>query len=102
MFTAVTVDTWSLLIRIVLVGAVLAAALALVQQQRVLENAGLLGYCSTIATPKGQTGHWHACQPGKLTARPSSRFSPAPAQAPTGKVEYWRCPTELQRNRARQ
>jgi hypothetical protein len=70
MFTAVTVDTWSLLIRIVLVGAVLAAALALVQQQRVLENAGLLGYCSTIATPKGQTGHWHACQPGKLTGTP--------------------------------
>ena len=91
-----------MLLRIVLVGAVIAAALALVQQQRVLQNAGLLGYCSTIATPKGQTGHWHACRPGKLTGTPGLSVQSCTRAGKTGEVEYWRCPTELQRNRARQ
>jgi hypothetical protein len=91
-----------MLIRIVLVGAVIAAALAFVQQRSVLQNAGLLGYCSTIATPKGQTGHWHACHPGKLTGTPELSVQSCTRAGETGETEYWRCPTELERNRARQ
>jgi hypothetical protein len=91
-----------MLIRIVLVGAVIAAALAVVQQQRVLQNAGLLGHCSAIATPRGQTGHWHACQPGKLTGTPELSVQSCTRAGKRGRLEYWRCPTELERSRARQ
>ena len=91
-----------MLLRIMLFGAVIAAALAFVQQQRVLQNAGLLGHCSAIATPKGQTGLWHACQPGMLTGTPERSVQSCARAGSNGKIEYWRCPTELERNRARQ
>jgi hypothetical protein len=91
-----------MLLRIVVFAAVIAAALVFVQQQRVLQNAGLLGYCSTIPTPKGQSGHWHACQPGKLTGTPELSVQSCARAGETGNVEYWRCPTQLERNRTRQ
>jgi hypothetical protein len=102
MFRAVTVDTRAMLIRIVLFAAVVAATLAFVQQGSVLQNAGLLGYCTGIPTPKGETGYWHECQPGKLTGTPELSIQSCTRAGSVGKVERWRCPTELERNNARQ
>jgi hypothetical protein len=89
-------------VRIVLVAAALAATLVFVQHQRVLQNAGLLGYCTRVATPAGQSGHWHECRPGKLTGTPElSRGSCIRARR-AGEVDVWRCPTPLEANRTRQ
>lgn len=98
----VTVDTRSVVIRIVFVAVLIAGALAFVQQRRVLQNAGLLGYCKAMPTPKGQTGHWHECRPGKLTGTPQLSIQSCTRADNIGKVEHWRCPTELARNNARQ
>jgi hypothetical protein len=91
-----------MVVRIVLIAALIAATLAVVQQQRVLQNAGLTGYCTAVATPAGQSGHWHECHPGKLTGTPElSRSSCTPVGA-SGGVERWRCETSLERNATRQ
>lgn len=91
-----------MLLRIVIFAAVVAAALVLVQQRQVLENAGLSGYCASIPTPKGQSGHWHECRPGKLTGTPQLSQTSCIRAGRTGEVERWRCPTALGTNRTRQ
>jgi hypothetical protein len=68
----------------VLVGAALVLALMIViKDGRVTRKMGLSGSCASVATPKGQTGHWVKCTSGKLQGAP-------------GKVEYWRCPAPIQ------
>ena len=85
-----------MVVRIVLVAAVIAAALAVVQQQRVLQNAGLTGYCTEVATPKNETGYWHECRPGKLTGTPElSRSGSCTRADAIGAVERWRCETPI-------
>lgn len=90
-----------MVIRIVVVAAAIAAALVFAQQRQVLHNAGLTGFCASIATPKGQTGHWHECRPGKLTGTPALSIHSCTRAGRSGDVEFWRCPTELEQNRAR-
>lgn len=82
--------------RIFLVVAVIAAAMFAVKDGRVLERAGLTGSCEPVATPKGQTGFWQACRPGKLEGQPDlSRRSCTPGGI-SGDVAYWRCPTKVE------
>jgi hypothetical protein len=85
-----------MVVRIVLVAAVIAASLVLVQQKRVLENAGLTGYCASIATPSGQSGYWFECRPGSLTGTPELSRSSCVHASRRGDVERWRCPTPLE------
>lgn len=92
-----------MVVRIVLVAAVIAAALVVVQQQQMLQNAGLTGYCTTVATPKGETGFWHECHPGKLTGTPELSRSGSCTRIDTaGSAERWRCETPLERTAASQ
>ncbi|HYZ18105.1 MAG TPA: hypothetical protein VE615_01045 [Gaiellaceae bacterium] len=91
-----------MVLRFALLAAAVAATLAFVQQREVLKNAGLTGYCTTIATPRGQTGHWHACRPGKLTGTPELSKQSCSRAGRSGTVEFWRCETELAPNAARQ
>lgn len=88
-----------MVVRIVLVAAVLAASLVVVQQKRVLQNAGLTGYCASIATPSGQSGYWFDCRPGKLTGTPElARSGSCTRAGRSGEIERWRCETPLERN----
>jgi hypothetical protein len=91
-----------MLVRIVLFAAVLAATLVVVQQRQVLQNAGLTGYCTPIATPTGQSGHWHECHPGKLTGTPELSLASCQRAGRVGEVERWRCPTPLGQGTAEQ
>jgi hypothetical protein len=88
--------------RFALVAGVIAATLGVVQQKQVLQNAGLFGSCSQVATPVGQSGVWHECVPGKLTGTPGlSRGSCTRVQH--GPIrDIWRCPTALESNETRQ
>ena len=91
-----------MVLRFAVVAAVIAAALAFAQQRQVLQNAGLFGSCSRIATPTGQSGAWHACVPGKLTGTPGlSRGSCIRVKHTTAR-DFWRCPTPLESNQTRQ
>lgn len=92
-----------MVVRIVLVAAVIAATLIVVQQKQVLQNAGLTGYCTAVATPKGETGFWHECRPGKLTGTPElSRSGSCTDMGGTGEIERWRCETPLEQSTASQ
>jgi hypothetical protein len=90
-----------MLLRIAVLAAVVAAALVFVQQRQVLQNAGLTGYCTSIATPKGQSGYWHECHAGKLTGTPTLSSHSCKRVGSSSQAERWRCPTPLERNAAR-
>jgi hypothetical protein len=91
-----------MVLRFALVAAVIAGGLGVVQQKQVLQNAGLFGSCSEIATPAGQTGVWHECVSGKLTGTPGlSRGSCTRIEHRLAR-DLWRCPTALESNTIRQ
>jgi hypothetical protein len=99
----VQADTKIMLMRITLVAALIAVALVVVRQQRLLQNAGLIGYCSQVVTPAGKTGFWHECRPGKITGTPGLPLGPCKLiRHQSDDVDVWRCPTELAANSARQ
>jgi hypothetical protein len=91
-----------MVLRFALIAAVLAATLAFVQQRQVLQNAGLLGSCSQIATPVGQHGVWHECVPGKLTGTPGLSRGSCTRVQHSALRDIWRCPTALESNETRQ
>ena len=91
-----------MVIRIAIVAALIASAMVAVQQGRVLQKAGLVGYCHVIATPAGQTGSWHECVPGKITGTPGLSLSSCTRVRHSAAGDLWRCPTELATNNARQ
>jgi len=87
------------LFKIALVGAGLAAALFLLKQQQVFQRAGIVGHCTVIGAPAGesQSGQWWSCSEGVLTGFPSLvrdscdyRFSQVGRQV-------WYCPAPLER-----
>ena len=57
------------MLRIVAVGALLVALLITIKDQRVLQRAHLVGYCSTFASA-ADGSEWRKCVPGKLSGRP--------------------------------
>jgi hypothetical protein len=91
-----------MVLRFAIVAAVIAAGLGFVRQKQVLQNAGLTGHCSQIATPAGQTGFWHECVSGKITGTPSLTLSSCTKIQHTTARDVWRCPTELESNKTRQ
>ncbi len=90
-----------MVVRIVLVGAVLAAALSFVRQQDVLQNAGLIGYCSRVVTPAGQDGVWHECHSGTITGTPELSLKSCSRVLHNEDRDLWRCETELESNDVR-
>jgi hypothetical protein len=91
-----------MVLRIVLLSALIAAALVVVRQQEVLENAGLIGYCTEVATPTGHTGVWHECHSGKLTGTPGLPLASCKRMRHSADTDLWRCPVGIGSNRARQ
>lgn len=91
-----------MVLRFVILAALVATALAVVQRQEVLQNAGLIGHCSEIATPAGQEGVWHECLSGKLTGTPGLSLTSCTRMSHTKDRDVWRCPVALESNKIRQ
>ena len=91
-----------MLVRVVIIAALIAVTLAVIQKKDVLQKAGLTGYCTSIPTPPGQSGFWHECRPGKVTGTPELSLASCKRTGTVGQVESWRCPTALEPNTARQ
>jgi hypothetical protein len=82
------------LLRIVAVGAVLIALMITVKDQRLLQRAHLVGYCSTFAQePDGS--EWRSCVPGRLSGRPGMELTSCTDMGRRGNAELWSCPTSL-------
>lgn len=82
------------MLRIVVAAALIAAALAAVKQERLLERAGLLGSCSAVAVP-GDDGEWRACRPGALSGYPDLSLKDCEPRGARGGVRWWRCPAPI-------
>ena len=91
-----------MVVRFGLVAAAIATTLVFVQQRQVLQNAGLFGSCTEIATPVGESGVWHECVSGKLTGVPGLSRGSCEQIQETPNREIWRCPTALESNKTRQ
>jgi hypothetical protein len=83
------------MLRILVASTLIVLVMVVVKDGRTLERSGLLGSCSAIATPAGQTGYWQSCHAGRLDGRPDLSLRPCTAKQTSGQVEYWRCPTPL-------
>jgi hypothetical protein len=91
-----------MLLRFALFAALLAAALAVVQQRDVLQHAGLVGHCAQIATPAGKAGVWHECVAGKMTGTPGLSLTSCTRVSHSTERDVWRCPVALASNKVRQ
>jgi hypothetical protein len=96
----ITLVGGSMLLRIVLVGALLVGAMVAVKDGRVLRDAGLTGSCSSVSTPTGQNTFWKACKKGRLDGRPDLSRQGCTAVSIKSGVEWWRCPASIGSSRA--
>jgi hypothetical protein len=87
------------LFKIALVGALLAAALFLLQQQQVFQRAGVVGHCTVVGAPAGQdvTGQWWSCAEGVLTGFPSLARDSCQYRFSQPDRQVWYCPAPLER-----
>jgi hypothetical protein len=83
------------MLRIVAASLLVIAVMAAVKDGRVLKEVGLVGSCSAVAAPAGQTGYWHACKPGKLEGPPDLSRKSCTRAGLAGAKEVWRCPTPI-------
>jgi hypothetical protein len=82
-------------VRIVIVGLLIVGAMVAIKDGRILREAGLTGSCSSVALPAGQSGYWKACEQGKLSGRPDLSRQGCSSRGVSGRLEYWRCPAQL-------
>jgi hypothetical protein len=80
---------------VLVVAALIVALMAAIKDGRVLRDAGLTGGCSSVATPRGQTGAWKACVTGRLEGAPDLSRQGCTSVTRIGKTEYWRCPAQI-------
>jgi hypothetical protein len=88
-----------MLLRIILVGAVLIAALVVVKQERVLARIGIVGKCAVTATPAGEKvneGQWWSCDEGALTGFPVLDRKSCESRGFRGRLEIWYCPAPIE------
>ena len=88
------------MLKILVASTLIVLVMVGVRNGHALEKSGLLGSCSAVATPAGQTGYWQSCRAGRLDGRPDLSLRPCTAKQTSGKLEYWRCPTPLDSDRS--
>ena len=75
--------------------ACILALMIVLKDGRVLKTSGLTGTCSPVsAVVQGTVVE--ACKPGKLEGRPDLTKRNCIAAGISGKLQYWRCPAEIQ------
>ena len=87
--------------RIVAVGALLVALLITIKDQRVLQRAQLVGYCSTVSSDAAGS-EWRKCVPGKLSGRPGLELNGCTDWGLYNEAEFWACPARLDTNAMRE
>jgi len=80
---------------IFVVAACILALMVVVKDGRVLKTSGLTAKCSAVSGVV-QGVVVQACKPGKLEGRPDLTKRDCIAAGVAGKLEYWRCPADVQ------
>ncbi len=84
-----------MLLRVFAVAAVLVGIMVGVRNGHVLQRLELTGSCSVVPTPRGQSGEWRACHPGRLAGQPDLSRDSCTQQGSAGEAVYWRCPASI-------
>ena len=87
-----------MLLKILLIGVLVAGAMAAVKDGRVLRSAGLLSSCTAVADQAGD--QMQRCRKGKLDGYPDLSNKACQATAVRGGYEYWRCVAPIVASRA--
>ena len=81
---------------ILLAAVLIVSFMALIKDGRVLRHAGVLGGCTTVATPIGQPpGILERCAAGKLQGAPDLSRDGCVVIGDVEGDKLWRCPTDL-------
>jgi hypothetical protein len=85
------------MLRIVIVGAAIAAALIVAKRDHWFERAGLVGTCR-ITQPGyvNDTAQWWSCRQGLITGYPVLTRNQCDSTGFASSRELWRCPTPLE------
>ena len=86
--------------KLIFYGVLVVAAMVAIKDGRVLEPTGLVGRCSVVQGPAGDTATWEACRPGKLEGRPNLVRKSCTSAGVKDGVEYWRCPSQVESGRS--
>ncbi|MBM3678789.1 MAG: hypothetical protein FJW96_13070 [Actinobacteria bacterium] len=89
-----------MLLRIVLVGALLIAAMVYVKQDRVLSKIGLVGTCvpslpAANADRAQRRAQWWSCGEGAITGYPGLEAQSCKSAGRVGNRELWYCATPI-------
>lgn len=82
-------------LKIAAVTALIAGFMGVIADGRLVERAGLVGSCTEVAAPGGDSGAWQACRAGRLEGRPDLSKQACVSQGLSRGVEYWRCPAKI-------
>ena len=87
------------IVKILVVLALLMAGLAVVQQQRVIERAGVTGSCEEVRAPVAEPSgpQWWSCREGLVTGYPSLIKDSCALRIVTKTRQVWRCPAPIER-----
>lgn len=87
------------LTKILVVLALLIGALALIQQQRVVERAGIVGKCAEVRPPTSDVPgtQWWSCSEGLITGFPSLVKDNCALKIRAQDRQVWRCPFPIPR-----
>jgi hypothetical protein len=85
------------IVKIILVGAVIAAVMTLAKTQMWFERAGIVSSCTEVRAPLNQRdgGQWWSCSKGTVTGYPSLTRDSCTSRGFVGGRELWMCPTPL-------
>ncbi len=84
------------MLRILIVGAAIAAALVVAKRDHWIERAGLVGTCRLAQAPYGDTAQWWSCRQGLITGFPILTRHQCDSEGFVGGRELWRCPVPLE------
>jgi hypothetical protein len=85
------------MLRILIVGVAIAAALAVAKRDHWVERAGLVGTCRLAQSLyPNDTAQWWSCRQGLITGYPVLTRQQCDSTGFVLKREYWRCPTPLE------
>ncbi len=83
------------MLRVVIASLLVIAVMVAVKDGRLPERAGLVGSCTAVAAPEGQSGYWQSCTEGRLEGRPDLSRRSCRSAGLAGAIELWRCPTPI-------
>lgn len=80
---------------VLVAAAMIVALMVVIKDGRAMRKIGLVGSCSSVATPPGETGAWERCVRGKLQGAPDLTRHGCKDVGVLDGAEYWECPDTL-------